>query len=128
LSAKIKERGIDCFSKGKQETEEIIEESSQKELTQDYIEAMLNSVQFGEAQSKNPEDWENHECEYDSDGGACKICKKTVTETILPSAGCPVCKSLYIKAKRSEIAQGIEVVDYWICQECGNLFADVGWE
>ena len=38
-----------------QKTLEKLQVTSPKEMTQDYIEAMLNPVQFGEAQVKSPE-------------------------------------------------------------------------
>ena len=106
----------------KWEAEEISEESSAKEMTQKDVDDI---IQFGEAQSKNPKDWENHECEYDSDGGACRICKKTVIETLysIVETKCPVCKSA--EFKRTYLSKGNEAREtYNICEVCGVMFAD----
>ena len=84
------EKVINNYS-GKCTTEEVI-----REMTQKDVEDIINSVQFGEAQVKNPDDWENH-------------------------VGCPVCKSLNI----TEGVGRIETGKYNVCQDCGILFEKV---
>jgi hypothetical protein len=49
--------------------------------------AWLDSLQAPERQTRYVKMQEEHQCEYESDGGGCKTCGKTAAESLLPNIG-----------------------------------------